>query len=61
MRFIVKPARRGRLRRKQHRVILVADNGETLLSSEGYNNETDALAMVKLVQRDAADAPITYS
>lgn len=60
MRWIVKPARRGRLRRKQHRVVLVADNGEVLLNSETYNNESDALAMIVLVQQHAADAPVTH-
>jgi len=60
MRWIVKPAKRGRLRRKQTRVVLVADNGETLLSSEGYNNESDALAMIQLVQLQSPDAPVTY-
>ncbi len=60
MRWIVKPAKRGLLKRNQHRVLLVADNGRTLLSSETYANSTDALAMIKLVQRDAADAPVTY-
>lgn len=59
-RWIIKPAKRGRLRRNQRRVVFVADNGETLLSSESYNNEQDALAMIKLVQQHAADAPVTY-
>ena len=60
MRWIVKPAKRGRLRRKQTRVVLVADNGEPLLYSEGYNNETDLLAMIELVRNNAPDAPVTY-
>ncbi len=60
MRWIVKPAKRGLLKRNQHRVLLVADNGETLLSSETYSNTQDALAMIVLVQTQSADAPVTY-
>ncbi len=46
MKFTVTPQRRGRLRRRQVRVALVADNGQELLGSEGYNNLDDALAMI---------------
>lgn len=58
MKFVIKPARRGRMRRNQWRVELVAQNGETLLTSETYNNIGDAQRMCGLVKAFAPEAPI---
>ena len=41
MRFVIKRARRGVLRRPQWTFVLVASNGETIAVGETYNNAAD--------------------
>lgn len=58
MRFVVKPARRGLLRRAQWCFLIVADNGEPIATSETYSNRGDAIATAELIRAQAADATI---
>lgn len=46
MKFVIKRARRGRLRRAQWTFVLVAANGETVAVGETYNNASDCAATV---------------
>lgn len=58
MKFELYRARRGLLLRTQWRWKLLANNREPIaVSSEGYNNQADALRSIELV-RDSADASI---
>ena len=50
MKAVVKRARRGRLRRNQWVVSIVAGNGQKLFTSETYANRGDALHAVELLQ-----------
>lgn len=58
MKFVIEPRKRGRMRRPQWQFRIVADNGETLATSEGYNNRTDAEDAVRLIWNDAGSAKI---
>lgn len=58
LRFRVKRARRGLLRRPQWRVYLVAGNHETLMWSETLTNRVDAIAVVDMIREHAAHADV---
>lgn len=51
MKILVKRARRGLLRRNQWVIVVLAENGETLLTSETYNNKSDAIHTANEVAR----------
>lgn len=55
MKLVIK---RGRLPLRRYRVLFVADNGEPIMASEGYNRRTDAVHAAVLVRRGAGEATI---
>lgn len=58
MKFVVKRARRGRLRRNQWTFRMIADNGEDIGGGETYNNRLDCEKAVSIVIYEAHDAEV---
>lgn len=57
IKFVIKPARRGVLRRKQTMFDIVAANGNIYAWSEGYNNPADCeTAVQRIIDEIQADA-----
>lgn len=58
MKFVIRRARRGLLKRSQWTFRIVADNGETIAAGETYNNRLDCKRAVALIMREAATAEV---
>ena len=59
MKFVIKRARRGLLRRPQWTFRMIAENGEDL-GPETYNNRVDCENTVGLIKEQAATAPVEW-
>lgn len=59
MKFVIKRARRGVLRRNQWTFVLVAANGETVAVGETYNNASDCAATVDRIIREIESGAVS--
>ena len=58
MKFVIRRARRGLLKRNQWMFRIVAANGRVLAVSESYNNRADCEQTVAGIIFEARDAPV---
>lgn len=60
MKFVIKRARRGVLRRRQWTFRMIAGNGQDVGGGETYNNKADCAAAVDLIIGEAARADVEW-
>lgn len=58
MKFVIRTARRGLLRRSQLYFTIVAKNGEVLATSETYSNRGDLDSTIEMIKANAAFARV---